>query len=71
MFQKIGNYIKEVQVELNKAQWPWNSDERGFKRYRELWNSSLVVIVAMLLVGGYIAFFDFITVNVVGFLTKP
>ena len=71
MFQKIGKYIKEVQVELHKAQWPWDKEERGFKRYKELWNSSLVVIIAMLLVGGYIAFFDFITVNVVGFLTRP
>jgi hypothetical protein len=25
----------------------------------------------MLLVGGYISFFDFITINVVGFLTRP
>jgi hypothetical protein len=29
------------------------------------------VIIAMLLVGGYISFFDFITINVVGFLTRP
>ncbi len=71
MFSKISKYIKEVQVELHKAQWPWNPEENGFKRYKELWNSSLVVIIAMLLIGGYIAFFDFITVNVVGFLTHP
>lgn len=68
---KISNYIKEVRIELHKAQWPWNSEEHGFKRYKELWNSSLVVIIAMLLVGGYIAFFDFITINVVSFLTRP
>ena len=68
---KISQYIKEVQAELHKAQWPWSTEERGFKRYKELWNSSLVVIVAMLLIGGYIAFFDFITINVVSFLTRP
>jgi len=71
MFSKISRYIKEVRAELHKAQWPWNPEEHGFKRYKELWNSSVIVIVAMLLVGGYIAFFDFITVNVVGFLTRP
>ena len=71
MFQKIGKYIREVRGELHKAQWPWSNEEHGFKRFKELWNSSLVVIVAMLLVGGYIAFFDFITINVIGFLTQP
>ncbi|MBM3857400.1 MAG: preprotein translocase subunit SecE [Verrucomicrobia bacterium] len=68
---KISQYIKEVRAELHKAQWPWNAEETGFKRYKELWNSSVIVIVAMLLVGGYIAFFDFITINVVSFLTRP
>lgn len=71
MFKKIKSYISEVQVELTKAQWPWSNEEHGLKRFRELWNSSLVVIIAMLLIGGYIAFFDFVTINVVGFLTRP
>jgi hypothetical protein len=31
----------------------------------------VVVFVAMVLLGGYIAFFDFILINVVGFLTNP
>ncbi|MFZ4116118.1 MAG: preprotein translocase subunit SecE [Chthoniobacterales bacterium] len=69
MFQKISNYIKEVQAELKKAQWPWSNEEHGIKRFKELWNSSLVVIIAMLLIGGYISFFDFITINIIGFLT--
>jgi hypothetical protein len=30
-----------------------------------------VVIVAMLILGGYIAFFDLMLVNVVGWLTRP
>ncbi|MFI0348089.1 MAG: preprotein translocase subunit SecE [Chthoniobacterales bacterium] len=68
---KIKKYITEVKAELAKAQWPWSNDEHGIKRFRELWSSSLVVIVAMLLVGGYISFFDFITINVIGFLTHP
>ena len=38
------------------------------KRYKELTDSTLVVIIAMLLLGGYVAFFDFILVNVDPFL---
>ena len=68
--KKIKSYLSEVQIELHKAQWPWSNEEHGLKRFRELWNSSLVVIIAMLLVGGYISFFDFITINIIGFLTR-
>jgi preprotein translocase subunit SecE len=71
MANKFGSYFGEVRAELAKVQWPWDDSERGFKRYKELWDSTLVVIIAMLLVGGYISFFDFITINVVGFLTRP
>ncbi len=71
MSNKITNYFNEVRAELAKVQWPWDDSERGFKKYKELWDSTLVVIIAMLLVGGYISFFDFITINVVGFLTHP
>jgi preprotein translocase subunit SecE len=53
------------------VQWPWDDSERGFRKYKELWDSTMVVIIAMLLVGGYISFFDFININVVGWLTKP
>ncbi len=70
MLKKINNYIQEVQTELQKAQWPWSNEESGLKRFRELWSSSLVVIIAMLLMGGYISFFDFITINIIGFLTR-
>lgn len=71
MFAKIRKFLQEVRAELAKAQWPWNPSEKGFKRYKELWDSTLVVVIAMLIVGGYIAFFDLVTINVVGFLTRP
>lgn len=71
MFSKTKKFISEVRVELGKAQWPWDPDQKGFKRYKELWDSTVVVVIAMLLLGGYIAFFDFITITVVGFLTRP
>jgi preprotein translocase subunit SecE len=71
MFSRIRKFFGEVEVELKKAQWPWDPNEKGFKRYKELWDSTVVVIIAMVLLGGYIAFFDLILINVVGFLTKP
>jgi preprotein translocase subunit SecE len=67
--QQVRNFINEVKIELQKASWPWDPKEKGFKKYKELVDSTLVVVIAMLLLSGYIAFWDFIMVNVVGFLT--
>ena len=70
MIGKVRKFIGEVRVELSKAQWPWDPNEKGFKRYKELADSTMVVLIAMLILGGYIAFFDFILISVVNFLTK-
>ena len=70
MFSKISKFTREVRVELSKAQWPWDPNEKGFRRYKEITDSTVVVFVAMIILGGYIAFFDFILINVVGFLTR-
>ena len=70
MIGKVRKFVGEVRAELGKAQWPWEPNERGFKRYKELADSTLVVLIAMLILGGYIAFFDFILISVVGYLTK-
>ena len=70
MIAKTREFFNEVRVELQKAQWPWDPKEKGFRRYKELWDSTLVVVVSMLLLGGYVALFDFVLVNVVHFFTK-
>ena len=70
MITRSKNFFNEVWVELQKASWPWDPKEKGMKRYKELTDSTLVVIIAMLLLGGYVALFDFILVNVVHFLTR-
>jgi preprotein translocase subunit SecE len=70
MISKTKNFFSEVRVELQKASWPWDPKEKGMKRYKELTDSTLVVIIAMLLLGGYVALFDFILVNVIHFLTR-
>ena len=67
---KFKTFFSEVKTELAKASWPWDPKERGFKKYKELTDSTRVVVIAMLLLSGYISFWDFILVNVVGFLTK-
>jgi preprotein translocase subunit SecE len=70
MISKTKNFFNEVKVELQKASWPWEPKEKGFRRYKELTDSTLVVIIAMLLLGGYVALFDFVLVNFVHFFTR-
>ena len=67
---KVKNFVNEVKVELQKASWPWDPKEKGFRRYRELSDSTVVVVMAMLLLGGYVALFDFVLVNVIHFFTR-
>ena len=67
---RVTQFIREVANELRKTTWPWDPKEKGFRRYKELFDSTVVVIMAMLLLGGYVALFDFILVNVVHFFTR-
>jgi preprotein translocase subunit SecE len=67
---RIKNFFSQVTTELQKCSWPWDPKEKGFRRYKELWDSTLVVVIAMLLLGGYVALFDFVLVNVVHFFTR-
>lgn len=69
MFAQAKTFITEVRGELAKASWPWDPKEKGFKKYKELVDSTIVVIVAMLLLSGYIALLDFVMLSVVGALT--
>ena len=57
---KIRTYINEVYMELKKATWPWDPKESGFAKYKELNDSTLVVFVAMLLLGAFVAGFDIV-----------
>lgn len=65
----ISQYLSEVKSELHKANWPWDMQEKGFKRFRELTDSTLVVLVATLLLGGFVAGWDFIMRGVMKTLT--
>ena len=70
MFQKISRYFGEVKAELQKATWPWDPKEKGFKKYRELIDSTVVVFIAMILLGAFVSFADFIMVKVMAALTS-
>jgi preprotein translocase subunit SecE len=68
MFRRAIQFLGEVRTELGKASWPWDVKEKGARRFRELIDSTSVVVIAMLLLSGYIAFWDFIMVKVVSWL---
>ena len=55
---RIRAYWGEVILELKKANWPWDPKEKGFAKYKELTDSTIVVFIAMLLLGAFVAFFD-------------
>ena len=70
MISPTKNFISEVKVELTKASWPWDPKEKGVKKYKELIDSTLIVVIAMLLLAGYISGWDFIMNLIVSFLFK-
>ncbi|HXL27081.1 MAG TPA: preprotein translocase subunit SecE [Chthoniobacterales bacterium] len=67
-FRYIIRFLSESRAELAKASWPWDPKEKGAKRYRELIDSTTVVLIAMVILSGYITFWDFVMVNIVGWL---
>ena len=71
MFRKVSTFIGEVKTELRKASWPWESDPKikGFKKYKELIDSTIVILVAMTLLAAYVALWDLVNREVVSFLT--
>ena len=68
MFSKISNFLGEVKGELRKASWPWESDPKikGLKKYKELVDSTVVVLIAMVLLAGFVQLWDFLDVIIVG-----
>ncbi len=72
MFQKISKFSNEVKAELRKASWPWDQDPKakGVSKYKELIDSTVVVLIAILLLGGYVAFWDLIQSEAINFITN-
>jgi len=70
MFTKISTFIGEVKGELRKANWPWETDPKikGLRKYKELVDSTMVVLIAMILLAGYVQAWDFIHVQLITLL---
>ena len=67
---RVRSFSGEVSGELAKATWPWDNKEKGGKKYRELTDSTIVVIVAMLLLGGFVALWDLILNSILGLIVR-
>jgi preprotein translocase subunit SecE len=67
--KKVSKYLGEVRSELRKAIWPWDPKEKGVKKYKQLIDSTVVVMIAMVLLGAYVATIDFAMRHFMDFLT--
>jgi len=70
MFTKFSAFYHEVLGELRKANWPWETDPKikGLRKYKELVDSTMVVLIAMILLAGYVQAWDFIHVQLITLL---
>jgi len=71
MFQKLFKFIGEVKAELRKASWPWDPDPKvkGFKKYKELIDSTVVVLIAIVLLAAYVGLWDLVHNRAVTFIS--
>ena len=65
----ILKFVGEVKVELDKCSWPWDPNLTGFKKYKELLESTIVVVISVVLLAGFVTTCDFLLAHLVGFLT--
>jgi preprotein translocase subunit SecE len=59
--QRLSTFLQDVQAETKKVTWPSRKDVVG---------STLVVIVAVFLVAGFLGIIDFVLSLVIGSLIK-
>ncbi|MGF1678725.1 MAG: preprotein translocase subunit SecE [Candidatus Methylacidiphilales bacterium] len=65
---KISLFLREVRAELGKCSWPWDPEQTGLRKYKQLIDSTVIVIVSTILMAGYITGFDYVIGNLVGLL---
>jgi preprotein translocase subunit SecE len=58
--KRSSRYLSEVWAELKKANWPWDMKEKGFARFKELSDATVVVFVAMVILAAFTGSFDFV-----------
>ena len=72
MFRKVSTFVTEVKGELKKANWPWESDPKvtGFKKYKQLTDATLVVLVAIIFLAAFVGLWDIINQEVISFIVN-
>ncbi|QSR84605.1 preprotein translocase subunit SecE [Methylacidimicrobium sp. B4] len=68
--KRVETFLAEVSGELKKCAWPWEPQEKGVRRYRELIDSTVVVAISSVLLAAVVTLADFLLVRVVGFVTR-
>jgi preprotein translocase subunit SecE len=70
MFGKSKTFLSEVVVEMKKVSWPIKRGKniKPADRYRELWDSTLMVIVSTLVLAAYIGLIDTVLSSVMSLL---
>lgn len=70
MLKKVRTFIGEVMVEMKKVSWPIKRGKnvKPSERYRELRDSTLMVIVSTLLLSAYIGLVDVVLSRLMGLL---
>ncbi len=68
--KQVLQFWHEVRGELLKCSWPWNPELSGLRRYKELIDSTVVVSVVTLILGAYVAMFDFLITHLVGWMVR-
>jgi preprotein translocase subunit SecE len=65
----VVKFVGEVKVELDKCSWPWDPNQTGFKKYKELIESTVVVVISVVLLAGFVTTCDFLLAHLVGWAT--
>jgi preprotein translocase subunit SecE len=63
-------FVEEVKTELVKCSWPWNPEQTGFRKYKMLIDSTVIVIITSLVLAAYVSGFDFLITRIVGWLVN-
>lgn len=61
----IAKFLAEVKTELVKCTWPWDPEQTGLRRYKQLIDSTVVVVLSSVMLAGYVAGFDLMIREVV------
>ena len=72
MLNKSVQFVKEVVVELKKCEWPVKREKtlRFYERIQELVDSTIVVVVCMVLLAAFIGSVDFLLSQVIKIVLK-